>query len=113
MLAVSVAGFALDIDYIGPNTGVRSPVILERRRGAFVTPLGAPDSPGGCSEVSLRIKAIKHLRNPLTGRDVDVVIVTNSLASNNHAIVHSGYAPKRKSMLRAGVRLLDLRTCQT
>ena len=49
----------------------------------------------------------------LTGlqkRGVQVTVVTNSLAANNHSIVHSGYAPSRKPLLRAGVRLYEVRS---
>jgi putative cardiolipin synthase len=42
-------------------------------------------------------------------RGVSVRVLTNSLASTNHAIVHSGYARYRKSMLRRGVLLFELR----
>lgn len=74
VLAVSIAGFALGVDYVGPNSGVREAAILDRPHGAWIQPLGAPDSPGGCAEVSLRVREIRHLRNELTGRLVDVII---------------------------------------
>jgi len=74
VLAISVAGFALDLNYVGPNEGVREKAILERPRGAWIAPLGSVDSPGGCSDVSIRIKEIRHLRNRLTGRDVDLLV---------------------------------------
>jgi putative cardiolipin synthase len=45
----------------------------------------------------------------LTARGVGVRVITNSLASNNHAIVHSGYARTRKRMLRNGVQLWEIR----
>jgi putative cardiolipin synthase len=45
----------------------------------------------------------------LEARGVEVVIVTNSLAANNHATVHGGYAPSRKPLLRAGVELYEVR----
>jgi putative cardiolipin synthase len=35
--------------------------------------------------------------------------LTNSLASNNHSVSHSGYAPKRKKLLEMGVNLYELR----
>lgn len=38
-----------------------------------------------------------------------VVIVTNSLASNNHTAVHSGYAKYRKDLIDAGVELHEAR----
>jgi putative cardiolipin synthase len=42
-------------------------------------------------------------------KGVRVVIVTNSLASNNHTAVHSGYAGYRKRILEAGVELYEVR----
>jgi hypothetical protein len=74
VLAVSIAGFALDIDYIGPNPGVRDPGILEQRRGASVQPLAGDHQPAGCSQVSLRIKEVRLLRNRLTGRTVELLV---------------------------------------
>ena len=45
----------------------------------------------------------------LVERGVEVTVITNSLAANNHWIVHSGYAPTRKALLRGGVRLFEVR----
>ena len=45
----------------------------------------------------------------IQARGVDVTIVTNSLASNNQTAVHGGYAPSRKPLLKAGVRIFELR----
>jgi putative cardiolipin synthase len=44
----------------------------------------------------------------LCEQGVRVRILTNSLASNDVAIVHSGYAKYRKDMLRAGVELYEM-----
>ena len=44
----------------------------------------------------------------LCKRGVRVRILTNSLASNDVAIVHSGYAKYRKDLLRAGVKLYEM-----
>ncbi len=44
----------------------------------------------------------------LSERGVRVRILTNSLASTNHSIVHSGYAKYRKRLLRAGVELYEM-----
>lgn len=74
VLAVSVAGFALEVSYVGPNVGVKDPGILHERRGAHVSPLGGGDNPGGCAEVSLRVKELRHLRNPITGNSVELVV---------------------------------------
>ena len=40
---------------------------------------------------------------------VQVTIITNSLAATNHDIVHSGYAPARKPLLKAGVKILEIK----
>ena len=40
---------------------------------------------------------------------VDVIVITNSLAANNQASVHGGYAPSRKPLLKAGVRIFEVR----
>ena len=45
----------------------------------------------------------------ITDKGVKVVIVTNSLASNNHVPVHGGYARYRHDMLEAGVEMYELR----
>jgi putative cardiolipin synthase len=42
-------------------------------------------------------------------KGVRVIIVTNSLASNNHTAVHSAYAGYRKAILEAGVELYEVR----
>ena len=45
----------------------------------------------------------------LQDRGVDVIIITNSLAANNHTPVHGGYAPSRKPLLKSGVRIFEFR----
>ena len=45
----------------------------------------------------------------ITGKGVRVVVLTNSLASNNHTSVHSAYASYRKRLLDAGVELWEAR----
>ncbi|MEO0424150.1 MAG: phospholipase D family protein [Pseudomonadota bacterium] len=45
----------------------------------------------------------------LAAKGVDVTVVTNSLAANNQSTVHGGYAPSRKPLLRAGVKLYEVR----
>jgi len=40
---------------------------------------------------------------------IDVTIITNSLAANNHTPVHGGYAPSRKPLLKSGVRIFEFR----
>jgi len=43
----------------------------------------------------------------LRDRGVEVVVLTNSLASTNHAIVHSGYARARKPLLEIDLAWID------
>jgi putative cardiolipin synthase len=45
----------------------------------------------------------------LRERGVDIYVITNSLAANNHTAVHAGYAPWRKKMLEIGVQLFEVR----
>ncbi len=73
VLALSLAGFALDVSFCGPNDGVRDPAILDSARGAFLAPLGGALDPGGCMDLSLRVREIKHVRNPITGALVEVL----------------------------------------
>jgi len=40
---------------------------------------------------------------------VDVTIVTNSLAANNHTSVHGGYAHSRKPLLKEGIKIFEVR----
>jgi putative cardiolipin synthase len=42
-------------------------------------------------------------------KGVRVVVITNSLAANNHTSVHSGYARYRKDLIRAGIELYEAR----
>ena len=45
----------------------------------------------------------------ITRKGVRVVIVTNSLASNNHVPVHGGYSRYRRDMIDAGVEMYEVR----
>ncbi len=40
---------------------------------------------------------------------INVIVVTNSLAANNQFTVHGGYAPSRKPLLKAGVKIYEVR----
>ena len=92
VLAVSTAGYALDVTYVGPNDGVRDERILEQPRGACISLLEDPQDDlraakgrdvreeafsaiSGCVELSARVRSLRHLSNPLTGRSVDLVEV--------------------------------------
>lgn len=45
----------------------------------------------------------------LVDRGVQVSILTNSLASNNHTVAHTGYRHWRRAVLRRGVQLFEFR----
>ena len=50
------------------------------------------------------------LLRELVARGVRVVVITNSLATNNHVVAHTGYRQWRREVLAAGVELYELRT---
>lgn len=45
----------------------------------------------------------------LVERGVEVTLLTNSLASNNHMVAHTAYKQRRKKLLRIGVNLYEAR----
>jgi hypothetical protein len=75
VLAISLAGFALDVSYVGPDSGARDPLILGLPYAAAIQPRSDRGDPGGCLEISLRVKRVQHLENPLTHRRVALLEV--------------------------------------
>jgi putative cardiolipin synthase len=51
----------------------------------------------------------RELVHRLVARGVRVAIVTNSLASNNHVVAHTGYKQWRHEILQAGAELYEFR----
>ena len=51
----------------------------------------------------------RGLLRELVARGVRVVVVTNSLETNNHVVAHTGYKRWRREILAAGVELYELR----
>ncbi len=73
-------------------------MLLEAEKDIFIaTPYFIPRKKG--------IELVKELR----AKGIRVVILTNSLATNNHTAVHSAYATYRKDLLKAGVELWEAR----
>jgi cardiolipin synthase C len=72
-------------------------IAMARRQVTILTPYFVPEDWGA------------HLFEQLARRGVQVRIVTNSLAANNHAYVHAGYMRHRKALLAAGVELYEVR----
>lgn len=75
VLAVSLAGFALDVGYVGPNEGVQSRYLRDDPNGSVLLPLAGSEQPGGCMELSLLVRAIHHLENPVTRERIELVEV--------------------------------------
>ncbi|MEO6709806.1 MAG: hypothetical protein ABIP42_09505, partial [Planctomycetota bacterium] len=73
VLALSLAGFALEVTYVGPDSGARDPLILGLPYAAAIEALGGSEDPGGCLEVSLRVRSVVRLQNPLTQRRVELL----------------------------------------
>ncbi|NNE35929.1 MAG: phospholipase D family protein [Rhodothermales bacterium] len=63
----------------------------------FISPYYVPGDDG-----------VQYARD-IINRGTRVVVVTNSLASNNHVAVHSGYSGYRKDVIEAGVELYEIR----
>ena len=63
----------------------------------FISPYYVPGDDG-----------VQYARD-LIDKGVRIVILTNSLASNNHVVVHSGYSGYRKDVIEAGVELFEVR----
>lgn len=86
VLAVTLAGFALDVEYVGPFDAARRVRGRRLDGGAWIGPLGGfasgggdgsglGDSPGGCVELSLPVSARRTLVNPVTRSQVELLEV--------------------------------------
>jgi cardiolipin synthase C len=71
-------------------------LIAARKEVVFSSPYFVPGKTG--------VEAFSDLCK----RDVKVTVLTNSLASNDEAVVHAGYARYRAELLRVGVDLYEL-----
>jgi len=56
----------------------------------------------------LRERELEGFRE-LRDRGIEITVLTNSLASTNHTVSHSGYKPIRKPLLEMGVRIYEVR----
>lgn len=74
VLAVSFAGFALDVSYVGPEEGARNKRWPDLEAAAAIRPLGSDDDPAGCAEISVRIDEVRQLENPVSGQRFDLVL---------------------------------------
>jgi putative cardiolipin synthase len=54
-------------------------------------------------------REFRDILRDLVARGVRVAVVTNSLATNNHVVAHTGYRRWRRAVLASGVELYELR----
>lgn len=78
-------------------TDLREVLLSAEEEIILISPYYVPGDSG--------VQLVRHL----VDKGVRVIILTNSLASNNHVPVHSGYARYRKDVIRAGVKLYEAR----
>ena len=73
------------------------------------TVLGAEESLLVISPYFVPLKSGIEGISELQDSGIQIDIVTNSLASSDHILVHGGYAPSRKPLLQHGVRFFEVR----
>jgi len=78
-------------------TDLREVLLSAEKEIIFISPYYVPGKRG-----------VELLRN-LINKGIRVIILTNSLASNNHVPVHGGYARYRKDVIKAGAELYEAR----
>ena len=79
------------------TTPLRASLLSATTEAIIVSPYFVPRKTG--------IEALTDIQRS----GVKVTIITNSLAANNQASVHGGYAPSRKPLLKAGVKIYEVR----
>jgi putative cardiolipin synthase len=90
-----IASKSKDADNI--TTPMLQTVLKAQESLLVISPYFVPRSSG--------VKNMAKLQD--TGVQID--IITNSLASSDHILVHSGYAPSRKPLLKHGVRFFEVK----
>lgn len=76
---------------------LRDVILSAKKEAIFISPYYVPGDDG-----------VQLIRD-LIAKKVRVVILTNSLASNNHVPVHSAYARYRRDVIHAGAELYEAR----
>ena len=79
------------------TTALRDSLLSAEKEMVVISPYFVPRKTG--------IEAFTEVQN----RGIQVTIITNSLAANNQSSVHGGYAPSRKPLLKAGVKIFEVR----
>lgn len=79
------------------TTALKQSILTAQKEVLIISPYFVPRKTG--------VEVFKTLQKS----GVDITIVTNSLAANNQKTVHGGYAPSRKPLLEAGVKIYEVR----
>ncbi|HEY2257219.1 MAG TPA: phospholipase D family protein, partial [Variovorax sp.] len=85
-----------DLEFDTLMAGARSNMLGTRSQLVIVSPYLVPGKPGMALLRSLQVKGVEQ------------TAVTNSLASNDSAVVYYGYARYRLPMVQAGVKLYEI-----
>ena len=83
-------------EYMGLARQIDQKLRQAERELIFISPYYVPGNDG-----------VRYVQD-LIDSGVRIVVVTNSLASNNHVAVHSGYSRYRKEVIEAGVELYEV-----
>ncbi len=86
-----------DEDFAPLARALRDSISTADKDILIITPYFVPQERG--------VETMERLR----AKGVRIMVITNSLASNNHLPVHTGYARYRKRMLKAGVELFEIK----
>jgi putative cardiolipin synthase len=87
----------IDEQYMTVVAALAEKIAAAEKSVVIVTPYFVP-----------RKKGIEFWKS-VTERGVEVTVITNSLASNNHLPVHSAYSAYRKQMLELGAKIYEAR----
>jgi putative cardiolipin synthase len=79
------------------TTPIRHALLTAKKEVILVSPYFVPRKNG--------IEVLTTLQES----GVEITVITNSLAANNQKTVHGGYAPSRKPLLKAGVKIYEVR----
>ncbi len=79
------------------TTPIRESLLLAEQEIIIVSPYFVPKKKG--------IDALSKIQES----GVNITVITNSRAANNQALVHAGYAPARKPLLKNGIKIYEVR----
>jgi hypothetical protein len=113
VLAVALAGFALDVDRVADAPG--EPFVAGGPKlagGGWIAPLGGIEDPGGCVELGLRVTRVSEFENPLSHArvarlEVDAPGRPLTLFVSPWQLAHDGLATPRRGAWIAGTFVLS------